>query len=352
MTARVTLVDGGKEGVGMTGHGAGQRRMILAAGMQSGGTPLLSWCFLPRRDIDGVLDMAHDAIQVALDRVAPPIVWVKMTVGAFRWLDVAEVYRDLGWEPEPLLLVPDICNVLASLVGKGYGYHGATADSPPLRFRRFLRDWQLFQDQGWPILRFEDVLDPGRGARFRPCAALRLPWDEGMVSWPKRLSDLAYVGTPNRTFARTIARGSLETALLRDQAEVPLDHLRADELDWLERAFAACSAIHRYALHVALSGGPPTAACAPLRPDGRVRRWARRAEHWGRALMARPQGYRPLRLPEDGGGQGPAPVLAGCDAARDREQRTRLPAGDRGPTPAGPLPPPTTAPQTAPDPPR
>jgi hypothetical protein len=79
------------------------RRMILCGGLQSSGTTLVSWCSLQRQDVNGVLDMSHDLIMYSFDRVKEPIVWVKMTIGAFRWLDVYETYRDLGWNPEPLL---------------------------------------------------------------------------------------------------------------------------------------------------------------------------------------------------------------------------------------------------------
>src|SRR5438094_9826269 len=84
------------------------RRMILCAGLQSGGTTLVSWTFLQRRDTNGVLDMQNSIIHASFDRVVEPIVWVKMTIGAFRWLEVCDVYRDLGWNPQPLLVVRDV----------------------------------------------------------------------------------------------------------------------------------------------------------------------------------------------------------------------------------------------------
>ena len=80
------------------------KRLILCAGLQSSGTTLVSWCFLQRLDTNGVLDMPHDTLQVSFEKVEEPIVWCKMTIGAFRWLDVYETYCDLGWQPEPLLV--------------------------------------------------------------------------------------------------------------------------------------------------------------------------------------------------------------------------------------------------------
>jgi len=38
--------------------------MILCAGLQSGGTTLVSWTFLQRRDTNGVLDMQNSITQV------------------------------------------------------------------------------------------------------------------------------------------------------------------------------------------------------------------------------------------------------------------------------------------------
>src|SRR5262249_29100148 len=99
----------------MSKSGPSRRRMILAAGLQSGGTTIVSWCFLQRRDTNGVLDMANESIHVSFGKVTEPIVWVKMTVGSFRWFDVSEVYRDLGWQPEPLLIVRDVRSAFSSL---------------------------------------------------------------------------------------------------------------------------------------------------------------------------------------------------------------------------------------------
>src|ERR1041385_5446163 len=94
------------------------QRMILAAGLQSGGTTLISWCFLQRRDTDGVLDMENDVIEGLFDAAKKPVLWIKMTIGAFRWLDIADVYRDLGWNPAPLLIVRDVRVTYQSLMKK------------------------------------------------------------------------------------------------------------------------------------------------------------------------------------------------------------------------------------------
>jgi hypothetical protein len=225
------------------------RRMVLCAGLQSGGTTLVSWCFLQRQDTNGVLDMAHDMIQMSFEAVGEPVVWCKMTVASFRWLDVCETYRDLGWQPKPLLVVRDVRTAFSSLTRKPYGFNGITAEEPPLRmrFRRFLDDWRLFRNEGWPILRFEDLLeDKERSALQAVCTDLALPWDEGMISWPKTRADIAYFGRPNQTFESTIDRGSLLHAKILDNRATRVDGISRHDLDWLEDTFHTYNQAHRY----------------------------------------------------------------------------------------------------------
>ncbi len=251
-----------------------KQRMILCAGLQSSGTTLASWCFLQRSDTNGVLDMPNDEIQVRFDAVDEPILWCKMTVGAFRWQDVHALYRDLGWNPEPLLVVRDVRAVFGSLMKKNYGFNGTVAEQPPLRmrFRRFLEDWQLFYANGWPVLKYEDLVRDGAGVLQKTCEALRLSWDEGMVLWPKKQRDIAYIRTENnRTFMKSISKGTLAAATLADKAEADLDSLPQSELDWLEAIFADYNLFHGYARHL-----PHRAALQQLPPpqfEGTSRDW-------------------------------------------------------------------------------
>lgn len=252
------------------------RRMILAAGLQSGGTSLVSWCFLQRRDVDGVLDMPNDIIQTSFDKVTAPILWVKMTVGAFRWLEVAETYHDLGWQVEPLLVVRDIRTTFTSLMRKYYGFNGTTAEQPPLRlrFRRFLRDWELFRAKGWPILKYEDFVQHDRRALLSLCTAMRLPWDEGMVHWSRLLSEIAYVHKLQKTFAATIDKGSLVDAKLLDRAEICVDGLPLSELDWLEETFRTFNEFHGYPAELPREVREAAPAIMPVpRPNPTVREW-------------------------------------------------------------------------------
>ena len=258
------------------------RRMILCAGLQSGGTTLVSYCFLQRRDTNGVLDMPSDVIQPAFERVKEPIVWVKMTIASFQWLDLYETYCDLGWKPEPLLVVRDVRAAYSSLMKKDYGFNGCLAEEPPLRmrFRRFLRDWELFRANGWPIIKFEDFIKEHRVALMKTCVKLSLSWDEGMIAWPKKSSEIAY-GKENynkdklqATFERSIEKGHLAATKLRDKAEIRIANLPKSELEWLEKTFSAYNSFHNYPKEVCstLPTEPPSSLLTP-RYKGTSRDW-------------------------------------------------------------------------------
>jgi hypothetical protein len=278
----------------MTDKGSA-RRMILCAGLQSGGTTLVSWCFLQRRDTNGVLDMPSDVIQPAFERVREPIVWVKMTIASFQWLDLYETYSDLGWKPEPLLVVRDVRAAYSSLMKKDYGINGCLAEEPPLRmrFRRFLRDWELFRANGWPIIKFEDFIQEHRDALMKICTVLSLAWDEGMVSWPKKPTEIAY-GKENynkerlqETFERSIEKGHLAATKLQDRTRIRVDSLPISELEWLEETFSAYNSFHQYPKEVRPTQPEEAPASMPApRYKGTSRDWyysemeRLRSEHW------------------------------------------------------------------------
>jgi hypothetical protein len=225
------------------------QRMILCGGLQSGGTTLISWCFLQRRDTNGVLDMAHNIVHGGFAKVSEPIFWINMTIGAFRWLDVREHYRDRGWDPEPLLVVRDVRTTYDSLLTKSYGFNGLTAEEPPLRmrFRRFLLDWELFRANAWPIVKFEGVVDDARETLTKACHDLGIAWDEAMLSWPKDASQIAYVlDPPNQTFEQSLDRGAMASSLLKEKARLEVANVPRRELAWLEETFAEYNEFHGY----------------------------------------------------------------------------------------------------------
>lgn len=248
--------------------------MVLCAGPQSSGSTLVSWCFLQRADTAGELDVENDVVRVAFDRISP-IVWCKMTVGCFRWVDAAELYRDLGFDPLPMLVVRDVRDVLASLITKEYGFNGITAEEPPLRMRlrRFLADWELFHSHGWPVIRFESFVDDPRGALEQACSELGLPWDEGMVTWPKPRDAVLPANRPglNSTFMDTVNESSVQAAVAawRTRGRQPLA-LAEEEFDWLERTFEEYNRTHGYPLRADRSAAKPGSLPPPrLRPPKR-----------------------------------------------------------------------------------
>mgnify|MGYP002684367817 CR=1 FL=1 len=111
------------------------RMLILCGGLQSGGTTLVSYCFLQRADTDGVLDGDNDLLPALDEQLARPIAWYKTTVCCFRLSEIAQHYRDAGWNVRTLLVLRDLRAVWASLRTKPYGRNGITAEDPPLRLR-------------------------------------------------------------------------------------------------------------------------------------------------------------------------------------------------------------------------
>jgi hypothetical protein len=251
--------------------------MILCAGLQSGGTTLVSWTFLQRHDTNGVLDMQNSVIHTSFDKVQEPIVWVKMTIGAFRWLDVYDTYKDLGWQPEPLLIVRDVRDTFCSLMKKNYGINGLTAEDPPLRMRmrRFLQDWELFRRNGWPIVKFEDFVREPRTVLERTCEKLRLDFDEGMLVWSKEHSAITYVLTKgNKTFTKTSAGArSLQQGLSAERKIPSLETLPASELQWLEQTFGEYNALHGYSSRIERPTTNAPAAMGPPTYEVTLRHW-------------------------------------------------------------------------------
>jgi hypothetical protein len=240
------------------GNVTNESRLILCGGLQSGGTTLVSWCFLQRPDTTGILDMRHDCIQLPPARPSAPCVWMKMTIGAFRWLDVAEVYQDLGWRLQPLLVVRDVRATYASLVTKSYGFNGLTAEEPPLRtrLRRFLRDWNFFRDNGHPIVRFEDLLACPVDTLKGLCDRMSLEWTDDMVTWPKPTSTFVGFGSTNETFRHSVGgRGLCEAVIPEKGLPAAATRLPAEDRTWLEHTFAEYNDVHGYPREVSPEAG-------------------------------------------------------------------------------------------------
>ncbi|NCP65365.1 MAG: sulfotransferase [Paraglaciecola sp.] len=218
------------------------KKMILATGLQSGGTTLVSYAFLNHPQLDGILDMASDRIEVNFDKVKTPITWVKMTTIAFRWEEVAEVYKTLGYDVVPLLIVRNPFDAWASLKNKWYGLNGVTAEDPPLllRFRRFFNDWQLFKDNAWPIIQYEDfLLDPEKVLRTA-CQQLNISFDPQMLEAGQDLNSIAYVSESNESFVKHLQQGPDK------RLNESVKSLEKSEHDWIASALAALNDSYAY----------------------------------------------------------------------------------------------------------
>lgn len=221
-----------------------KKPMILAAGTQSGGTTLVSWCFLQHPALDGELDMASDRIQVMLDRVQTPWTWVKMTHYGFRWHEVAEIYELYGYDVKPLLIVRNPFQSYASLKHKWYGRNSVTAEDPPLitRFRRFYEDWLHFKDKGYPIIQFEQFLENPEQELRSTCAQLGLEFSHDMLTWPKNSHEISYINEMNHTFEMSLTTGK---GFGKEMAtkEYSLDEC---EVEWIQREMAEMLAQYEY----------------------------------------------------------------------------------------------------------
>jgi hypothetical protein len=229
-------------------------RLFLCGGLQSSGSTLVSWCFLQRSDMDGVLDARFDMVPSMPPVKATP--WLKFTIACFRFSEGRAALEDQGWSITPLLVVRDVRSVFNSLITKSYGRNGTTADDPPLRLRlrRFKEDWLLFREKGWPLLRFESLLTDGQRPLEAACQQMQLPWDEGMTHWKKEQSQIAAAGYGNETFIRN-RKVSLAESIDPSQVKVKTDKIPLPDLEWMEQEFADFNAAMEYPAHV-----PPQAS--------------------------------------------------------------------------------------------
>jgi len=224
--------------------------LLLCGGLQNSGSTLVSWCFLQRRDTDGVLDACNDELFVfPEDRLKAHYHWCKFTVGCFGFHDLRAFYADAGFRVMPLLVVRDTRSVFRSLLTKNYGRNGLTAEDPPLRMRmrRFKRDWKDFRAAGWPMLRFESLVGDPEITLHAACTALGLDWDPDMLTWPKLPEQVSFFLNGNATFQRS-RQGGLATSLQPDLAHFRTDGIPIDDLRWLEENFYDFNVVHGYPL--------------------------------------------------------------------------------------------------------
>lgn len=212
--------------------------VILATGLQSSGSSLLSWCFLQRADMNGVLDGDTDLIPQLPTALNSDLAWYKTTISSFTLQDQVACLEDEGFRVMPLLMVRDVREVWTSLARKHYGRNGITAEDPPLRlrFRRFLDSWQFAMEQQLPVVKYEAFIRQPEAVLKQCCESLSLPWDEGMLSWPKPATDIADMRHGNATFRDSDKQGLLSA--IRPPADKVTGSIHEEDLDWLDERFA------------------------------------------------------------------------------------------------------------------
>ena len=162
-------------------------------------------------------------------------------------------YQDDGWHVRPLLVVRDVRHVWASLCQKPYGKNGNTAEDPPLRTRlhRFKEDWELFQKNGWPMLRYESFVTEPLPTLQRACEQLGLPWDEAMITWPKQRTEVTNTRHGNQTFRESRAQGLL-ASLRPTKDSLPPGAIPPADLAWMEAEFAEFNRQNGYPAQLAI----------------------------------------------------------------------------------------------------
>lgn len=229
---------------------AHERTLFLCGGLQGSGSSLISWCFLQRRDMDGVFDTAHDMVPSIPHSFNATYSWCKITTCCFQTSELKDYFAGLGWVVRPVLVVRDVREVWASLQGKQYGRNGTTAEDPPLRIRmlRFLSDWQRALDESWTIIPYEALIREPTPTLKAACESLDLNWDQDMLEWPKAKEQIADARYGNVNFLASRTGGLLNTidADFAGQIKGPI----ADrDLGWLEHTFADYNQACDYPAH-------------------------------------------------------------------------------------------------------
>jgi hypothetical protein len=242
---------------------ANNRTLVTCAGLQSGGTTLVSYCFLQRGDTNGVLDADNDLLPAIDPGLAQPIAWYKTTISSFRLSEIVQHYRDAGWQVRPLLVLRDLRAVWSSLVKKEYGRNGITAEDPPLRLRvrRFVDDWRSAASSGVTTFRYEDFVADPEATLQLACSRLSLSWDPAMLTWPKPAERIAHHNNGNESFWTTRGEGLLTTLARYKAAKTP--RLSRPDLDWLESEFSDYHEANHYPLHIAAMCNPLVDAVEP-----------------------------------------------------------------------------------------
>jgi hypothetical protein len=249
--------------------------LYLCAGLQSSGSTVVSWCFLQRADMDGVFDARNDILP-DIPAVATERAWCKITISSFRYSEMQAYYEDEGWEVHPLLVVRDVRAVFNSLMNTHYGSNGVTAEEPPLRMRlrRFKEDWELFRRYEWPTIRYETLVVEPEATLLQVVDRMGLPWDAGMMTWPKQKDQIAAPRHGSPTFRQSLGGGFTET-VKPSLADLRVGNVPPQDLEWMEREFEEFNRANGYAEHAT----PPASTGGEPREPRAVPRWENTRRH-------------------------------------------------------------------------
>jgi hypothetical protein len=271
-----------------------EKALVLCGGLQSSGTTLVSYCFLQRGDTDGVLDADNDLLPALDPQLARPFAWYKTTISSFRLSEIAQHYRDAGWDVRTLLVLRDLRAVWASLRKKSYGRNGITAEDPPLRLRvrRFIDDWRNAAATGTVLMRYEDFVRTPESTLQQVCDQLDLPWDPAMLVWPKAAERIADRKNGNGSFWNSRGASLLDTLAQYREKPAP-QALPGAELEWLESEFRDFNKVSGYPLHWSGAATDELAGVAVHEPRFEVTRrykWetAQKPFRWLLSRLGRP----------------------------------------------------------------
>lgn len=225
--------------------------------------------------MDGVFDARNDILPDIPD-VSTELAWCKITISSFRYSELQAHYEDEGYRVHPLLVVRDVRAVFNSLMKKHYGSNGITAEEPPLRMRlrRFKEDWEQFRKNDWPTIRYETLVVEPEATLRHAVDRMGLPWDDGMMSWPKQKDQIAAPRHGSPTFRQSLGATFKET-VKPSLADLRVGNVPPKDLDWMEREFEEFNRASGYVEHATSSpatGGEPR--------EGRaVPRWENTRRH-------------------------------------------------------------------------
>ena len=259
-----------------------KRTMYLCAGLQSSGTTLISWCFLQRSDMDGILDANNDMFTDVPSVTRTPFTWLKTTISSFRMAEMVDHYQDLGWIVRPLLICRDVREVVffptaarANAIWHQRHDRGRPAVAAEVS-SGFWKIGELFRDEGLAhSLSYDQFLiNPKKVLRRRHKARNSTspgttPW------WPGRKPRSAIMETErhgNDTFRKNFGTNLWDS--LKPTPKSPENlAIPSSEWFWLEKEFAQYNRVNGYLAHLSKGSTRQDArAVVPFHPTAITRR--------------------------------------------------------------------------------